>query len=186
MTVYDEVFEAWKHEYHSIELQPLRPGFYKEVASYVRRLKEARRNLDQKSLKAIVLEDESRRLQQLVHQLVDKRLEKFRNSAGGKESMAIDLPEKWVLEEFSEISRHATRFKEDLDQGLEPTAFPPKKQERLMVRFIKDLPAIIGVDLKTHGPFKAEDVASLPFENAESLIRQGAAMEVRPRLQENE
>ena len=106
--------------------------------------------------------------------------------AGGKEAPTVDLPEKWILEELTGISRHLSRFKEDLAQGREPSAFPEKKQETIMVRIIKDLPAIIGVDLKTHGPFKAEDVATLPFENAESLIRQKAAVEVRPRRQENE
>lgn len=152
----------------------------------MRRLKEAQRNLDQKSLKALVLEEELRRLQQLVHQLVDRRLEKIKQAAGQKEPAPVDLPEKWILEEFTGIARHVGRFKEDLTQGREPSNFPEKQKGTLLVRFIKDLPAIIGVDLKTHGPFKTEDIASLPFENAESLIRQGAAVEIRPRLQENE
>jgi DNA replication factor GINS len=186
VTVYDEVFEAWKREGHSSNLQPLRPGFFKDVASYVRRLKEAQRNLDPKSLKAQVLEDELGRLQQLIHQLVDRRMEKARGIAGGKEPASVDLPEKWILEELAGMTRHVSRFKEDLAQGIEPSAFPEKKRETLMVRIIKDLPAIVGVDLQTHGPFKAEDVASLPFENAESLIRQGAAVEVRVRPRENE
>lgn len=186
VTTYDEAFEAWRREFHSPELQPLRPGFFKDLASYIRRLKEARRNLDQKSLKARVLEEELKRLQQLVHQLVDRRLEKIKEAAGRKEAAPVDLPEKWILEEFTEMSRHISRFKEDLNQGREPSNFPERKKETLLVRFVKDLPAIIGVDLKTHGPFKPEDIASLPFENAESLIRQGAAVEVRARLQENE
>ena len=185
MTIYDEVFDSWKREFHSIELQPLRPGLFKDVASYVRRLKDAQRNLDQKSLKGVILEDELRRLHELVHQLVDRRLEKIMKATEAKEQPSVELSEKWVLEEFTGIARHLARFKEDLDQGIEPASSPPRKQESLMVRFIKDLPAIIGVDLKTHGPFKAEDIASLPFENAESLIRQGTAVEVRPRLQEN-
>lgn len=184
--MYDEAFEAWKREFHSPDLQSLRPGFFKDVASYVRRLKEAQRNLDPKSLKAQVLEEELRRLQRLVHQLVDRRMEKVRDAAGGKEPVAVDLSEKWILEEFAGIARQATRFKEDLSQGREPSALPQKKQELLMVRFVKDLPAIIGVDLKTHGPFKTEDIATLPFENAESLIRQGTAVEIKPRPQENE
>lgn len=149
-------------------------------------MKEAQRNLDQKSLKAQVLEEELRRLQHLLHQLVDRRLEKIRETAGRREPVTVDLPEKWILEELAEIARHTSKFKEDLSQGLEPSNYPEKRKETLLVRFVKDLPAIIGVDLKTHGPFKAEDIASLPFENAESLIRQGAAVEIRARLQQNE
>ena len=48
----------------------------------------------------------------------------------------------------------------------------------MVVRFLKDVPSIVGVDLKTYGPFKSEDVASLPIENARVLIRQGLAVEV--------
>ena len=50
-----------------------------------------------------------------------------------------------------------------------------KPSELVPVRFVQDVPQIIGVDLKTHGPFKAEDIASLPKENAEALIKQGLA-----------
>ena len=50
-----------------------------------------------------------------------------------------------------------------------------KPSEKIMIRFTKDTPEIIGVDLKTHGPFKAEDIASLPRENAEALVKQGLA-----------
>jgi len=50
-----------------------------------------------------------------------------------------------------------------------------KPSELILVRFVQEVPQIIGVDLKTHGPFKAEDIASLPKENAEALIKQGLA-----------
>jgi len=32
-------------------------------------------------------------------------------------------------------------------------------------------------NMKTYGPFKLEDIASLPKENARTLIKQGAAIE---------
>jgi len=47
------------------------------------------------------------------------------------------------------------------------------------------MPSIIGVDLKTHGPFLKEDIAVLPYENAESLIRRGTAVEIRPSHRDN-
>jgi len=36
----------------------------------------------------------------------------------------------------------------------------------------------MGVDLKSYGPFKVEDVASLPAENAKVLVKQGLAVQV--------
>ncbi|HZY47838.1 MAG TPA: hypothetical protein VFE96_08595, partial [Candidatus Bathyarchaeia archaeon] len=75
--IYDETFEAWRKEYHSPELQELKHDFFRDVAGYVRRLKEAQRNLDQRSLKAILLEEETKRIQQLVVQIIDRRLTKI-------------------------------------------------------------------------------------------------------------
>ena len=46
------------------------------------------------------------------------------------------------------------------------------------IRFLKDVPTIVGADMKTYGPFKEEDVASLPAENAEVLIKRGVVVEV--------
>ncbi|MFB0514796.1 MAG: hypothetical protein ACETVQ_04380 [Candidatus Bathyarchaeia archaeon] len=48
----------------------------------------------------------------------------------------------------------------------------------MILRFIQEIPAIIGADMKTYGPFKPEDIASLPIENARILIKQGVAVEV--------
>jgi len=43
------------------------------------------------------------------------------------------------------------------------------------LRFLKAVPAIIGSDMKTYGPFAVEDVASVPVENAKILAKQGFA-----------
>jgi len=55
---------------------------------------------------------------------------------------------------------------------------PSKPSELVLVRFLQDVPPIVGVDLKTYGPFKKEDVANLPRENAEALVKQGLAKRV--------
>lgn len=47
--------------------------------------------------------------------------------------------------------------------------------KRVTVRFLKMVPAIVGSDMKTYGPFVAEDVASVPESNAKILIRRGLA-----------
>ncbi len=84
-----------------------------------------------------------------------------------------------MSDETSKTIRQHEKFKEDIMQGREPSSPPTKPKENLLLRFVKEVPSIIGVDLKTHGPFLKEDVALLPYDNAESLIRQGAAVEIR-------
>jgi DNA replication initiation complex subunit (GINS family) len=55
-----------------------------------------------------------------------------------------------------------------------PPEAPTKK--RLTLRFTKPIPAIMGADMKSYGPFVAEDVASLPAVNAKMLVKQGLAV----------
>ena len=185
-TTYDEIQQAWKRELQSQELQPLRQGFFKDSASYVKRLKEAQRNLDPKSLKAVVMDEETKRLEQLLTQLVDRRLEKLWTHTDQDQSTSLESSEKQVYQDLSGISRHYEKLKGELLQGREPSGPMRKEKTMLLVRFVKDVPSIIGVDLKTHGPFLREDIAKLPFENAESLIRQGVAVEIRSSAQDNE
>jgi len=45
----------------------------------------------------------------------------------------------------------------------------PEPSEKVLVRFVQDVPVIAGVDLKEYGPFKKEDIATLPKENADAL-----------------
>lgn len=161
----------------------MKAGFFKEAAGYVKRLREASRNLDQKSLKATVIRDELERFEKLVGQLIDIRLEKaWNNARGGGVTVSPDALEKQPIESFSEVTRFYTRLKEDVAAGREPQRFEGVKKERLTVRFLKDVPSIVGMDLKTYGPFQKEDVAVVPYENAETLIRQGAAAEVAAAL----
>ncbi|MCW4028105.1 MAG: hypothetical protein NWE92_00450 [Candidatus Bathyarchaeota archaeon] len=48
--------------------------------------------------------------------------------------------------------------------------------KRLTLRFTKAIPAIMGADMKSYGPFQPEDVASLPELNAKILVKQGLAV----------
>jgi DNA replication initiation complex subunit (GINS family) len=47
--------------------------------------------------------------------------------------------------------------------------------KRVTLRFTKQVPSIIGADMKTYGPFMVEDVASVPVENAKILVKQHLA-----------
>jgi predicted RNA-binding Zn-ribbon protein involved in translation (DUF1610 family) len=53
------------------------------------------------------------------------------------------------------------------------TISTPKK--RVILRFLGSVPQIMGTDMKTYGPFRAEDVGSLPILNAEKIVKQGLA-----------
>ena len=61
-----------------------------------------------------------------------------------------------------------------------PEAPPPPPIERVTVYALKYLPQIVGVDMKTYGPFKKGEGAWLPRENAEALVKGGVASWEKP------
>jgi DNA replication initiation complex subunit (GINS family) len=186
-TAYDELEQAWRKELHSSELQSMSQGLFKDLAAYMRRLRESQRNLDVKSLKAIIIDEETIRIEQLLSQLLDRRVEKIRSQTKLTQSNSLEYTEKNAYESFAAISRDYEKMKLDIMQGREPSLSKPLDRDKglVLIRFVRDVPSIIGVDLKSHGPFHKEDIANLPQENAESLIRQGSATEIRTSSQDN-
>jgi len=55
------------------------------------------------------------------------------------------------------------------------------RSECIVVRFVKAMEKFIGVDMNGYGPFRQEDIAVIPFENARSLIENNYAIEVQSR-----
>ena len=180
-TAYEELEQAWRRELHGSELQPLRQGLFKEIAAYVRRLRESKLNIDAKSLKGIILEEETVRIERLLSQLLDWRVEKIWSQNELVQSNSLEYTEKNAYQSCVAISRDYEKVVQDIIQGREPSLSKPVGRDKglVLIRFKRDVPSIIGVDLKAHGPFHKEDVANLPAENAESLIRQGAATELQ-------
>jgi len=180
MKVYDTLYEAWVKEKKSDEVQKLPEDFYVKAANYIKRLMNEHRMLDKKSVKAKVLRRKTGNVKAMVRELLFLRIEKMTRKALNGEKVSenvLTLEErKWnrnlvsIMEDFQLFLDGVLRGK-SLDVAEE-------KPKRVVVRFLKDVPAIVGADMKTYGPFLAEDVAVLPFENAKILVKQGVAVMV--------
>jgi len=180
---YDRLLEAWRRERHRSDLQPLQEGFYGEMTDYVSQLREQTRMADKTSLKGRISDREKDNAERLLRGLSQLRLRKIvgaeldgeaiTGSSLTREERALHADLRTVL------SGHEERLKSIL-MGRVPQvdAKPPQRADQRVVRFLQAVPAIMGIDMKTYGPFKPEDVVSLPVENAENLIRRGIAKEV--------
>jgi hypothetical protein len=49
-----------------------------------------------------------------------------------------------------------------------------------ILRFLRPVSTFVGLDMKTYGPFKPDDVATVPAIHAKNLIRSGHALEIHP------
>jgi len=179
--MYDDLYEAWRKEKESAEIQILQKDFYTKLAFYVKKIGKESRMLDEKTTRARLLLQESQNVKKLVKELILLRYEKTI-----KKMMTGELlPKEGLTEEeekiFGELGPSVESFHALLKNVLAGRSLRMEVEEepkKTVLRFLRDIPAIIGADMKTYGPFKPEDVASLPSENAKILIKQGVAVEV--------
>lgn len=183
--MYNELYEAWQREKESTEIQPLSKTFYSKLAEYVRKTREESRMIDEKTTRAKLLLSESTNAKKMIKQLILLRREKaLRKILAGeilpKESLTQE-EEKFVTE-VAPAFESFQALTEDIQSGRLPQPQIREKPKKHVLRFVKEIPAIVGADMKTYGPFKPEDIASLPQENAKILIKQGAAVKVEVKL----
>lgn len=191
--MYGELYEAWRREIENPPLQVLPGDFYVRVSEYVQRIKGNLKMLDPKSLRASLLEREQRNVNHIVKELLAVRYRKLlRIIIRGKiPSELLTAEEAKICEGFFPFTEAYRTLIKTLVEGQTLEAKPedavgviPEKVEtqpshkRVAVRFLKAIPAIIGSDMLTYGPFVAEDVASVPVENASILVKQGLAQMV--------
>lgn len=176
--MYNELYEIWKQELESAELKKLPPDFYSKIADYLKRLKEESRMLDKKSLKAILLKKEQRNVKQMIRELVQTRYRKLVKKMAEDErvpSNVLTIEEEKIYRKAFPFAEAYQNFAKNILQGQILKVSIEQRRKRAVLRFLTTIPAIIGVDMKTYGPFKVEDIASLPFENAKILIKERLA-----------
>ena len=179
--MYDELYEAWTKERETTEIQALPKDFYVKLAGYIKKMREESRMLDEKTVRAKLLRRESNNVKKMVEELIRLRREKALGKAMDekivpKEALTYE-EEKLLGEVWPSMESYQTLLK-DVLSGRSPRVEVKEKPKTMILRFIQEIPAIIGADMKTYGPFKPEDIASLPIENARVLIKQGVAVEV--------
>jgi DNA replication factor GINS len=194
--VYNELYAAWQREIDDPTLGALQLDFYGKISEYLRRIKEEDKVQDKKSVKTNLLMHESLNVERMLNELLVVRYKKIVKIVTKSQKLPMELltvEEARMCETFADFAKTYHKFTDDLMQGqlatepikvtiksesnpaAAPTSAPPA-HKRSTVRFLKNIPAIMGADMKSYGPFVAEDVASLPPQNAQILVKQGLAV----------
>lgn len=179
--MYKELYEVWKRELEDFELMKLPADFYSRIADYLKRIKEESRMLDKKTVKAILLKKEMRNAKHMIRQLTQSRYKKLVRMMAEGEKIPLDaltIDERKIFSEVPHFAETYRNLAKNIIQGHSLKIKIEKEHKIVVLRFTKDIPAIIGSDMKTYGPFKAEDIASIPSENAKILVKQGLAVKV--------
>lgn len=179
--MYDELYEVWKRELQNAELERLPSDFYSRVIDYVRRLREESRMLDKKTVKARLLRSEMRNVNRMLRDIMQARYKKLLKKASAGEKVSNDLltvEEERLMSGVLPFVDSYRAFANSLLRGQLLRAEVVRESKNIVLRFLNEVPEIIGADMKSYGPFKIEDVASLPTENAKILIKQGLAEKI--------
>jgi len=182
--MYNKLHEAWRKERESTEIQKLTKDFYVKLADYVKKIREESRMLDEKTVKGKLLEQEYKNVKRMIEELVRLRYRKALRKAVAGKTVAKEFLTEEEAKLYGEILPLAEAyhgFVEDVLRGRVSDIEGKGKSKRMLVRFLREIPAIIGSDMKAYGPFKSEDVATLPVENARALVKQGVVVEVEAR-----
>jgi DNA replication factor GINS len=189
--MYNELYSAWQREIDDPTLGGLPLDFYTKISQYLKHIKEEDKVLDKKSVKTSLLEHESVNVERMLKELLGSRYRKIIKTVTKTQKLPTELltvEEARMCETFADFTKSYHNFTDDLMQGqlnVEPIkvvvktetyAAAPQPHKRSTIRFLKNIPAIMGADMKSYGPFIAEDVASLPPQNAQILVKQGLAV----------
>lgn len=156
--MYRKILDFWIAERESQELQRLPDGFIDEVNRYLEDLGGGA-----EGVRGRLMQEELKRAKTA---LAEFRL--LRKSKICRDFLSGTLDPGRLLEDEKGF------FKEKVSEQA-----PAEGTKKILARLLGDVPPFVGVDLKTYGPYKTEDVALLPAQNAEALIKRGIAAEIK-------
>jgi len=203
---YKDLYAAWRWETTEASLGGLPSDFYTKIAAYVKRLLEESgldKKSVKVALLEHEAKNVNRMLEELLKARYRKIIKSItKNQRIPNEVLTIE--EAAMSQTFAGFADAYTKFSKSLLEGQisarqieipQPAAQIQSYQEspitvrlvesklpeapvrkRLTLRFTKPIPAIMGADMKSYGPFVAEDVAALPAVNAKMLVKQGLAI----------
>ena len=154
----------------------INPNFYRNLADFIGNLKKQEFDGIENKIKNTMIE----MVTELTSLLIQIRIDKISKTSDLEISYLLD-EEKFILDsqedqrERIEMILSATingksKFLESLAQN--------HKTKKIVIRFLNEVDEIIGADLEKYGPFKTEDIATIPYENAQALIAKNIATKV--------
>ena len=152
------------------------PNFYRNLSDYIGNLRKQEFDGVENKIKDTMIE----MVTELTSLLIEIRVDKISKSSDLEISFLLD-EEKFILDSqeeqkdriemiLSATINGKSKFLESLAQN--------HKTKKVVIRFLNEVDEIVGADLEKYGPFKTEDIATIPYENAQALIAKNVATKV--------
>tara|TARA_B100001105_G_scaffold116339_1_gene93137 strand:- start:632 stop:1189 length:558 start_codon:yes stop_codon:yes gene_type:complete len=152
-------------------------NYYRNLSDFIGNLKKQEFDGVESKIKDTMIEMATELTSLLIHIRLDKISKLNEIDIGNlldEEKFILDSQEE--QQERKEMILSATingksKFLESLSQN--------HKTKKIVIRFLNEVDEIVGADLEKYGPFKTEDIATIPYENAQALIAKNIATKVR-------
>ncbi len=158
-------------------LLEINPNFYRFLSDFIGNLRKQEFDGVENKIKDTMIEMAS----ELTSLLIHIRLEKIFDSNDYDVGHLLD-EEKYILDSQDEQNERIEMILSATINGkskfLESLA-ENHKIKKVVIRFLSEVDQIVGADLEKYGPFQAEDIATIPYENAQALIAKNIATKVR-------
>jgi DNA replication factor GINS len=166
-----------KREIEASSLQQIEPDTFQKIAASLGSLK----GQGYEGVEAKVRDRLAELLATSARLLIEARLHKLKMSKDSLDYSKLTDEEKYALDGISDSEARIDEIISATAKGrvkvLESMAVQVRSKQ-VLVRFLKPIESFVGVDMNKYGPFREEDVASLPLENARSIVDSGLAVQV--------
>jgi DNA replication factor GINS len=175
-----DLYRLLKREIETSSLQQIEPDTFQQIAASLGSLK----GQGYEGIEAKVRDRLAELLATCARLLIETRLQKLRLSKESLDFSRLTDEEKYALDGISDSDARIDEIISATAKGrvkvLESMAVQVRSKQ-VLVRFLKPTESFVGVDMNKYGPFREEDVASLPLENARSIVESGVAVQVHAR-----
>ena len=191
---YESIYEILRKEKYNKELQELDPNFFKDVITYLKEKKKILKSQEEnqsifasQEIKKTKIQLEN--IKKILNEIYDKRESKIiglavlTSKTKDEQDISFLLPEEKKF--FDSVLKILGRYREDLLNSLLKGKLPSlekpkelksnKEEENQLVRFSQAIPKFVGQDLNIYGPFEKQDIANLPKDIADLLIKKKKA-----------
>ncbi len=173
----DSLYGMVLRETESDTVLEIEPDMYMTISDFLGNLRKQEFDGIENKIKDSLIKMAS----ELTSLLLQIRLEKITNSDTINFENLLD-EEKYIVDgeeerrERSEMIISATiNGKSKLLESISQR----HKTKTVVVRFLQDMDEMVGADFEKYGPFKVEDIATIPYENAQALVSKKIATKIR-------
>jgi len=183
MITYSELYEVLRKEKYSEQLQSLPKDFFSNVAEYLdEKKKMTQKESDIFSEAVMKIKKQYETAIAVIKELIMKREKKIINLAMVATKIGISKRDiENMLENERELFESVTKKIEETEKkfnAMMESGENKKDLKNRLIRFIQDTSEITDLEGKRLGPFREGDVANLPQEISEVLIKAGQAVKI--------